>query len=401
MKKKTKILLSILGVFLVLLTAATVFLTSQGFFKHIKSPEIESIGFSDTNPVSVKDLEAAKKSTQEMFPDEPMDDYYLNFGQAGISRETGIEYTYEITYTDGTIQEISSLALGGTETEDGMHTVFVDAYVSYNEYIKAKEAGEDTVPVHFEAEIYKADYDPAPADYYEGMSTKKYTDGIVEEIEPLFDEELTVKGLEYEFEKKKFRVKYTDGTEKTLSPVSLKEKNIYHGYDYNRYSLDGAYMVLNEVSAEEGHMLNVRYLDSEMKFKINSVYTEDNLPIEKIEIKDYKIDVNTGKDISSVTYTVTKNDGTTEDITAKANEKGIFDLGYVDGCSIIVRTQKTRKPSGIALAIGPASNGLSSKPYAVEQIETPEKITLLDIIDFEYLGAIFFAFLQGIPELLS
>ena len=34
-------------------------------------------------------------------------------------------------------EEISSLEIGGTKTEDGMHTVFVSAYVSYNDYIKA------------------------------------------------------------------------------------------------------------------------------------------------------------------------------------------------------------------------------------------------------------------------
>ena len=159
-------------------------------------------------------------------------------------------------------------------------------------------------------------------------------------------------------------------------------------------------MVLSDRSTEEGLILTVRYLDSEMEFKVNSVYTEDTLPIEKIEIKDYEIDANTGKDISKVTYTVTKKDGTSVEITAKADEDGSFDSGYVDGCSIIVRTQKSRKPSGIVLGVG-LSKGLGFDTYDVEQIETPEKITLLDIIDFEYLGAIFFAFLQGIPEMLS
>ena len=72
----------------------------------------------------------------------------------------------------------------------------------------------------------------------------------------------------------------------------------------------------------------------------------------------------------------------------------------MDGCSIIIKTQKNRKPSSIVLGVG-LSKGLGFDAYDVEQIETPEKITLLDIIDFEYLGAIFFAFLQGIPELLS
>ena len=400
MKKKTKILLSILGVFLILIAATTVFLASQGFFKHIKSPEIESIGFADSNPVSVKDLEAAKAKDLEMYPGELHEDYYLNFGDAGLLEGTGIEYTYEVTYTNGLTQEISSLEIGGTKTEDGMHTVFVSAYVSYNDYIKAKEEGKDTIPVYIEAEIYKADYDPAPADYYEGMTVKKYTDGFVEEIEPLFDKELTVKGTEYEFEKKKFRVKYTDGTEKILSPVSHKDKNIYQGYDYRRYSLDGTYIVLSDMSTEEGLILTVRYLDSKTEFKVKSVYTEGNLPIEKIEINDYEIDANTGKDISEVTYTVTKKDGTAVEITSKADGNGDFDSGYVDGCTITVKAQKSRKPSGIVLGVG-LSKGLGFDAYDVEQIETPEKITLLDIIDFEYLGAIFFAFLQGIPEMLS
>ena len=134
MKKKTKILLSILGVFLVLLTVTTVFLATQGFFKHIKSPEIESITFTDSNPISVKDLEAAKAKDLEMYPNELHEDYYLNFGESVFFEGTGIEYTYEVTYTNGLTQEISSLEIGGTKTEDGMHTVFVSAYVSYNDY---------------------------------------------------------------------------------------------------------------------------------------------------------------------------------------------------------------------------------------------------------------------------
>ncbi len=395
MKKKTKILLSILGVFLILIAATTVFLASQGFFRYARSPEIEFIGFSDTNPISVKDLERAYREKEEEYKNEEnsFEDAYLSLD------DTGIEYTYEVTFKNHIIEEYSSLEKMSNPL-DGMHNMFISAYVSYNDYIKAKEEGKDTIPVYLEAEIYKADYDPAAVDYYEGMTVKKYTDGFVEEIEPLFDKELTVKGTEYEFEKKKFRVKYTDGTEKILSPVSHKDKNIYQGYDYRRYSLDGTYMVLSDRSTEEGLILTVRYLDSEMEFKVNSVYTEDNLPIEKIEIKDYKIDVNTGKDISKVTYTVTKKDGTAVEITAKADEDGNFDSGYVDGCSVIVRTQKSRKPSGIVLGVG-LSKGLGFDAYDVEQIETPEKITLLDIIDFEYLGAIFFAFLQGIPEMLS
>ncbi len=384
MKKKTKIALSILGVFIVLLAATTVFLASQGFFRYIESPEIEYIKFADDTPVSFKDMQAAYEKNKEMFKDSPevYEDSYLDLG------ESGINYTYEVTFEDGTIEEFSSLDKYPL-TKDGMHTVYISSYVSYKEFVAAKNEGKDNVTVYVEAEIYKADYDPAPVDTYEGKTVKTYTDAVVLEIEPLFDEALSEDRFAYELESKEFRIKYADGTEKTLSPEPFRNKDLI-GYEYYRYKLDGSPLIYTLTYREKSRTIAVRFLDCRMEFPLEEAKEEPEIIIEKFKLKDYEF--NSENKLCKITYTAVKTDGETVELSTELNKMGYFSVCYVDGYAVTVRTGTNHKADKVIIAF----QSDVAATTQTEEIDAPEKISFLDTINFEYFGAVFFAFLQGI-----
>lgn len=384
MKKKTKILLGIPVVFIILVAAAAVFLAGQGFFRYVESPEIEHIAFADSSPVSFRDMKTAYEKNKELYKKSPevYEDTYLNLC------ESGIEYTYEVTFEDGTVQSFSSLEKFPL-TEDGIHTVCISAYVSYKELVAAEKEGKDEVNVYIEAEIYKAGYDPAPADTYEGVAVKKYTASVVEEIEPLFEGALSEDRYAYELESRKFRIKYADGTEKTLSPEPFENTEL-NGYEYYRYKLDGYPLIYILTSGESSSIIDARFLDCRMEFPVAADEETPEIIIEKFELKDYEF--NAENKLCKITFTAEKADGETVELTTRLNKTGTFGTCYVDGYAVTVLTGINRKTDKVVVAF----RSKAASAATTEEIEAPEKLSFLDTVDFEYYGALFFAFLQGI-----
>lgn len=379
MKKSVKIVIGLLGGFIVLLVVAALFLNSQSFFKYAVSPEIVSVELIDDNPVYLKEVKDIHKEEMEYFEEigEELDDSYLNFD------ESGSVYEFKVTLSDGREFVIPSNSF--IFTVDKAHQVHVSAYVQYSKCIEAEKQGAQTVPVYIEAELYKGTFDE-PVDTFETTDEKEYTASRIESIKPLFDSPLAVSGTDYKLEEKEFEITYSDGTVKKLSPVR-EEAKTDRPYDFERYTFDGEPLLLNDSLTDNARYLEISYLDAKTKVQLVSLFGKGEGPFSDIKITDYTFDEE--NELDTVSMTLTKNDGETQKITAEYPGREVNNAiyaDYIDGFPIYLRVSYSTDEIIIGVT--------ASKVNDIIKVASPKKTKLLDLYDFEMYGADFFSIMH-------
>ena len=385
MKKTVKIIIGIFCTLAIIIGAFAIFLGCKGFFRYVSTPEIVSIEITDSNPISLKE---ANREFDEFDDGEKHEESYCHIGDMNIMHE------YTVTLSDKSEFTFPSLDPDPFHTIDKAHSVYVDAYIKRSDVEKALKQKKDTVPVYIEAELYKGDYDE-PVYVFECESEKQFAQAVVESIKPLFDSPITISGgANYKLEEKKFEITYADGTVKVLSPTEVKKPDEFDLYDCERYTLDGKTMSIYDSYVDKKREITLVFFDEETKIEVVPVDT-DKSSFKKLDCTEVSLPDETENGIAH--FTVTKNDGTTEDFTYEFTKE---DLGtnryaaFTEGYPIYICINYTRQQNGngdIVVTLSAHGYGESEQTFVA-----PHLYDANVPFDFEYAGATVFSILHSL-----
>ncbi len=308
-----------LAVLLALVTLMSVMMIPS--FAATPLPEVEDVKFIDDNAISIKELtiyfdEMLEWYEEDGSPELIEDEYfYLN--------DTAFDYEVEVALSDGNKVELS---LFNNLVEMEKYDVYVGAYVSYGEYLKAKNNNAKTVDVEISVTVDNTFYtlygNSVTTDFTVAKAVKNCY--VLSIIPVEFLPSKFYRNCEYfELDGTKFLVTYSDLKSEILTIRS--EKSIY-GY-VDAYYLGDEYIDLYISEDEE---LTFQFYDEIFTKK---VVVEDE-PFEKIEIKECEFDAKSIT-LSSIKYDVTLKDGTVKSFEKTLNEdielSNYYAVGEIEG----------------------------------------------------------------------
>ncbi len=313
--KKTK---KLLGVVLAVLMIMSVFSVNSFAIDFFKTPEIESVTFTDSNPVSKKELKTYFDEIQSYIDEmsEILGEDF-DFGPMTFSLATSnIEYEMDVKFTDGTVTSISNddfyVAYGDDETPVAM----IDAYITYEEYLDVVNGKKSEIQINISAtSIYLTGKDKT------FTATKKAVSKFVESFEIVsgVPSEIYEFADYYNLSDAVLKVKYKGKDAKTF-----KIKLSFDETGAPVYTIDGkrAYVYSYD------NALYIDFLDAEIEKKVK--YKAE--PFKKIEITECAFDEET-LSVKSLTYKVTFTNGTTKSYNYTAPEatgdQEIFTFGNI------------------------------------------------------------------------
>ncbi len=280
----------------------------QSFAFTVKLPTVTGVESVAGTSVSMKALDNSKKNMDDQIA-YVTEEFGISIEELREHCEEFFGESFEDMFYRFQVSDILALTLSdGSEVEidtdlyyeiDRYTEINVNAYVTYDDYLTAKQENADTVNVTFDCEVYS---------YISGISKDssfvieaELVDCFVKDFTPVsvIDYSLYEDSDELDLEGKKFLVTYADGTAKTYTAK----------FD----------------AAEEGFMLNGEYLyvwfdDDKVtieymdEFYEHSVSFDGESPYESIEIVDYELSETEG--LTSVTYEITDNKGNSKSFTA-------------------------------------------------------------------------------------
>lgn len=280
----------------------------QSFAFTVKLPTVTGVESVAGTSVSMKALDNSKKNT---------DDYIAYVTEElGISIEELREHceelfgeSFEDMFYSFQVSDILALTLSdGSEVEidtdlyyeiDRYTKINVNAHVTYDDYLTAKQENADTVNVTVDCEVYS---------YISGISKDssfvieaELVDCFVKDFTPVsvIDYSLYEDSDELDLEGKKFLVTHADGTAKTYTAKfdAAEESFMLNGEDLYVWFDDDK--------------VTIEYMD---EFYEHSVSFDGESPYESIEIVDYELSETEG--LTSVTYEITDNKGNSKSFTA-------------------------------------------------------------------------------------
>ena len=225
------------------------------------------------------------------------------------------DYFYYVSVkTDVTIstgETISSDELGIGISENQKRSYFTQAYVDIRDYQRALREGKDTIPLYYEITLLSSI--DIELDKFRGESEISFVECIIKELIPvsgiptswknngiiwsILDEELNQSEKEFLLEGAVFDIVFPDGSVKRDTVKTVE------GEKYTYEELDGE-EIEYWVDDEEG-LLEIYYKDAYLSLPIEII----PYPIADIRIDEVK--VSDAFEAESVTYTVTKPDGST------------------------------------------------------------------------------------------
>ena len=258
-------------------------------FAASKLPEVTSVKFIDDNALSLKEMTAYFDEMLAIYEEDDCTEmieeeyFYINYAM--------FDYELEIALSDGNTIELS---LSNAFQETDNYDVYADAFVSYAEYLEAKNNKAKTVDVEVSVTVDNTTL----AFYGESVTTdfvveKAVKNAYVLSILPLnFLPTKFYRNCDYfDLEGTKFLVTYSDLNTETLE--------LSYDKDMYEYYLGDEYINLYINDDDE---LTFAFYDGVFAKK---VIVEDE-PFEKIEIKECDFDVNSKTLLSILTITVYK-----------------------------------------------------------------------------------------------
>ncbi|MBR3816851.1 MAG: hypothetical protein IKJ27_09020 [Clostridia bacterium] len=384
----------------------------------VKLPTVESVRFIDDVPVSVKDIETGKEMIEE-FIDEMLKEFEEEFGELEFDIETvlnilGYEskeelydfylsdcdygYKVEATLSDGSVYEIDFPE--GRAEIDRYTYIYIDAVVKYKDFVAAKEAGESEIPVTVSCEVISDISGIGKESSF--VLYKDTVDCFVKSIAPVstldttYYEDSVMPNLEGE----SFVITFADSTQKTCKAKFDPAED--------EFVLDGA--VLSSLIF--GNKAYISYYDAVYEFDITYV----DSPYESIELTDYDFDEENG--LTSVSYKIVKNNGTSKSFTVDVTPYLCEELypfyttvGFYDSMPVTVSCDEIidwESPDyeviGMELyvSIGYLYSDSAELPY-VEKAEEEEEKDILTVIE-DIIAAIltrFFSVFSFIKEMIA
>ncbi|MBQ6707596.1 MAG: hypothetical protein IJM97_01450 [Clostridia bacterium] len=276
-------------------------------------PEVESVKFIDDNAISLKEMTAYFDEMLEWYEEDGSPEmieeeyFYLNYAM--------IDYEIEVAFSDGNTEELS---LSDSFLQTDSYEVYADAYVSYAEYLEAKNNKAKTVDVEISVTVDNTTL----AFYGESVTTdfvveKAVKNAYVLSILPLnFLPTKIYRNCDYfDLDGTKFLVTYSDLNTETLE--------LSYDKDMYEYYLGDEYI---DLYISEDDELTFSFYDEVFTKK---VIVEDE-PFEKIEIKECDFDASS-KTLSSIKCDVTLKDGTVKSFAKTFDEATEIDSYYVVG----------------------------------------------------------------------
>lgn len=298
--------------------ALTVFMLMSIFavssFAAEAQPTIEKVEIIDSYPISKAELNEMEYPTYPEYSeaDDRINMFYSYF-----------EYVFKITLSDGTSVEYNSYFDDEKIYEIDEDTkLYVTAYMLEGELAKALDDGDEAVPVYVECLTYK----PSLEGIINFDKVESYRTGYVAEFEkPIVDKYVVsfepVKEIAavyedsdyYDITNAEFNVEYYDGTK-----GKYKVQNIGISNDKSEFELNGdqvfsfvnsPYFGQDGEIVEDKAQVQIDYLD----FYYEKVVGIKENPFESIKITDFKLEEGVG--VTSVSFDITKKNGTTKSYT--------------------------------------------------------------------------------------
>ena len=325
MKKTMKKLTALTLIFMLLFSAFSV-QASAGLFDKIVSVE----------PLITKSVTARE-----------LDEYITEKNNNGWVEETDYFYTvhmeYNVTLSTGEVIDVNRLGI----SEDEKRTVGVRGYIDIRDYQQTAENGAEVLPLYYEATLYSSV--GIEMDYYEGITEIPLIECYVKSITHVSGLPETYKDIgsfgraffrdeKMLLEGAVFDVEYPDGRIVRESVEVIKTV-----YGFEVCMLDGVFIDY-EISVNEG-AIYIYYSDIIISEEIEII----PFPIDEIVIDD--VIVSDDFKAESVTYTVTKTDGTKESFVYSFDTEPDINYSvfqgytgcYIDGVPVLIFVDKYEK----------------------------------------------------------
>lgn len=335
MKKTFKKAFSLLLTLLMIFSAVPM----QGFaaLDSLKMPEItavEIVGEDKDKAVSFKEIDEFFTEIFERF-EEIMEDMDLNFDVPSDLEQILAKYPYLNSLIDydmfysGVVDYDFEVTLSNgdkitVKNEDyyvqykKIFSIYAGAYVSYEDYLEAKESGADKITLNVGAEIENDILE----DYVEPNTFKTQVEVpmvkcYVKSIAPVsgFPKKVYEYCDYYELDGAKFKVTFSDGTSKTLTAKQHIDFDT-SVTNYVSYTLGDAELFVSEADDE---VLEIEYLDAVKQVDVK--YYDDATPFESVKITNYVFDETVG--LTSISYDITLKSGGkksfTKDFSSESN----------------------------------------------------------------------------------
>ncbi len=342
-----------------------------------RQPTIEKVEIVDSYPISKAELEEMDYPSYPEYADadDRINMYYSYF-----------EYLFKITLSDGTSVEFNSYYDDEKIYEIDEDTkLYVTAYMLEGELAAALDSGATKVPVYVDCLTYQSSLEgiinfqkvESYRTGYVAELEKEIVDKYVVSFEPVEEIKAVYEDSDYyDITGAEFNVEYYDGTK-----GKYKVENIGISNDKSEFELNGD-QVFSFVDSpyyddeseydEDKAKVEIEYLDC---YYEKIVDIKEN-PYEAIKITDYKLEEGVG--VTSISFDITKKDGTTKSYTVNTEpfidndwEKYLpsGDILGVDGYYVYLATDVygTLEESELVIAIS-----MGYEVYDELSVEAPE-----------------------------
>lgn len=235
----------------------------------------------------------------------------------------------DVTISTGEV--ITSNDFGIGESQNKKRSYYIDSYIDIRDYQLALEQGKNTIPLYYEVTLLSSI--DIELDKFEGKTEISFVDCIIKELIPvsglpekyvdrgiigsIVDSQLNTDKNQYLLEGAVFDIVLPDGTVKR----EAVKKAVREEYTYEE--LDGE--EIDYWVDEEESVLEIYYKDAILTVPIEIV----PYPVSAVKIDDVK--VSDSFEAQTVTYTVTKADGTTQAFTVDISGEPILDIIGMQG----------------------------------------------------------------------
>lgn len=326
--KKTLRKLTALTLTLLLLFSASAVQASAGLFD-----KIEDV-VTDSPVVTARELEEYIEILEE-YGIESEEDYYCY-----------IDFPVEVSLTSG---ETIFVEYGYGTNESGKRIIHCDLYVDIRDYQKAAENGDTVLPLYYEITLLSSI--GVEMDNRSGEAEVELIDCYVKEIIPVSGLSDTYRELglvgsvvtdvltgeeEYTLDGAVFDIVYPDGSKERATVETVTDED-----DYEYYELNGEEIWY--YFDDEKEVVEIYYADACLEYPVEYI----PFPVSEIVIDN--ITVTDNFEAESVSYTVTKPDGSTQSYTYSFDGAPVTTIlgmdGYmgesVDGAYIVIFVSKS------------------------------------------------------------
>lgn len=329
MKKTMKKLSALTLVFMLLFSVLSVQASAASIFDKIASVEVV------TEPiVTAREIDEYIAIVDEYGWDDESDYLYP------------VDAVFEVTLTSGEVIVTESFDHG--ENADGKRRISAGSYIDIRDYQTAKENGGDTIPFIFEMYLYSSI--DIEMDYREGTGEAKLIDCHIEILTPVSGLPDTYRDVGmigsvmgqflpdmegFDLEGAVFDIKYPDGS------VVRDTVEIAVDEDGQEYTVLNDEEIWWYFDTEESAVI-INFVDVAYSHPVEFI----PFPVSGIVIDEVK--VTDAFEAESVSYTVTKPDGTTQSYTYSFDSEPVTTIlgmdGYmaesVDGAYVVILVSK-------------------------------------------------------------